>query len=127
MNTPRTKPPVRYSPKLRKAPEGMYSSGIANMGLAAVIGNIITFWPHLEEHAVGLFGELVGIEDEASANLVFRTIINQNTRLDIMRAMLERSPQHKEKTLELDRMIADFSSLNGTRNAYAHGLWYTHE
>ena len=127
MNTPRTKPPVRYSPKLGDAPEGMYSAGIANMGLATAVGCIITYWPHTEEHMVTLFGELVGIEDDASARLVFRSIINQNTRLAIMRAMLEKSPQHKTQPLDLDELISEFASLNGTRNAYAHGLWYTHE
>jgi hypothetical protein len=72
MNTPRTKPPARYSPKVKDAPDGMYSAGISNMGLAAVVGNIITLWPHTEEHVANLFGDLVGIEDEASARLVFQ-------------------------------------------------------
>ena len=127
MNTPRTKPPIRYSPKIKEAPAGGYTAGVSNMGLAAVIGNIITVWPHLEEQMVYLFGELIGIEDVSSARLIFRSIINQNTRINIMTAMLQKSPLHKSKPIDFDQLIAEFASLNKMRNAYAHGLWYTYQ
>jgi hypothetical protein len=44
-----------------------------------------------------------------------------------MRTMLEKSPQHKTKPLDFDDLISEIASLNKMRNAYAHGLWYTHE
>jgi hypothetical protein len=128
MNTPRTKPPTRYSSaKIADVPEGWYSSGIVNADFAGMIGMIITNWPHGEEHMVGLFGELAGIADGGTARLIFRTIISQRTRVDIMEALLERSPIHKDKSLSFEEIITEFMSLNGIRNGYAHGLWYTHE
>jgi len=44
-----------------------------------------------------------------------------------MRAMLEKSPKHKDKTLFFDEIIEEFSKLNKQRNKYVHGLWWTLE
>jgi len=78
MNTPRTKPPVRYTtPGKSKLPSGVYSVGIQNQQFAALLGTFLSLWPQIEEMMVGLFAELLEMEDEASARLVFRSIINQ--------------------------------------------------
>lgn len=127
MNTPRSKKPKRYKTTLIETPGGMYQNGIQNHGLQRVIGLIITQWPHMEEKMVGFFGDLIGVADEGSARLIFRSIINQNTRLDIMRAVLQRSPLHKDSSASLDEIVDEFASLNVLRNKYAHSLWYTHE
>ncbi|MBK8160566.1 MAG: hypothetical protein IPK59_17940 [Rhodospirillaceae bacterium] len=74
-----------------------------------------------------VFGDLIGVEDESSARLIFRSIINQKARIQIMTAMLEKAPQHADRTIFFDELIKEYKDLNGIRNAYAHGLWYTHD
>ncbi|WP_374312161.1 hypothetical protein [Dongia sp.] len=127
MNTPRTRPPVRYSPKISPTKDGLFRTGIANDQFAETIGLIITHWPHIEEKMVVIFADLTGIDDFSSARLIFRSIINQNTRIDIMTAMLEKAPQNRERAIFFDNIIKEFKALNRIRNTYAHGLWYTHE
>lgn len=105
----------------------MYTSGIKNREILCLVGTIITIWPHIEEKMVILFGDLTGIQDAGSARLVFRCIINQRTRIAIMKGMLEKAPQHKTKGQFFDELIQEYTSLSNTRNDYAHGLWYTHE
>lgn len=74
----------------------------------------------------GFFAEMIEVDDDASARLIFRSIINQNARIAIMRNLLERSPHHEEKTDFFDETIDEFTALNVLRNKYLHSLWYTH-
>jgi hypothetical protein len=75
---------------------------------------------------VHVFAELLNISDSDSARQVFRSIINQRTRLDLMRNALECWPAHQHKPQELDDILSEFAALNTARNQYLHGLWYTH-
>ena len=127
MNTPRSRPLRRYSVEMDDTPDGEYTAGIEQEKMAAAVGYLITVWPHIEEHMVDVFAELIGATDKHDARLIFRTIINQKARLDIMRSMLEGSPRHKEKDGELEEIIAEYSALNTRRNKYAHGLWWTYQ
>ena len=127
MSTPPTKSPRRYKPKISNAPVGSYSSGIYPDKFALAIGRLATVWPYVEERMVGLFTELLDIPDKQSGRLIFRSIINQNIRITIMRNLLEKSPHHKDKTAYFDELIDEFASLNVARNTYLHGLWYTYE
>jgi len=128
MNTPRTKPPVRYQFSLDDMlPPGSYTSGIHNTEIATDVCRIITEWPHIEEQFIPLFAQLTGINDINSARIVFRTIVSQDARLKIMMAMLEKSPHHADKAVKFDELIAEFKSLNGARNEYAHALWWTED
>ncbi len=127
MNTPRTRPPKRYRAKIDDTPEGHYISGIANTVMGGKIGFLITYWPHIEEHMVFVFRDLIAAPDHMTARLMFRSIINQSARISVMRTLLEKSPHHKDKTILFDELIDEFSALNSLRNKYAHGLWYTLE
>jgi hypothetical protein len=128
VNTPRTKPPVRYQPSADDLlPPGIYTSGIHDAEIAADVCRIITEWPHIEEHFIPLFAQLTGITDINSARIVFRTVISQDARLKIMKAMLEKAPHHADKTIKFDELIAEFKSLNGARNEYAHAIWWTED
>ena len=127
MSTPRTKSPRRYKVKISNTPDGSYSSGIGPDKFALAIGRLATVWPRVEERMVGLFTELLDIPDEQSGRLIFRSIINQNIRITIMRNLLEKSPHHMDKTVYFDELLDEFASLNAARNTYLHGLWYTYE
>jgi hypothetical protein len=116
MNTPRTKPPKRYKPKLTITPEGTYTSGIKNNEISLALGQLITNWPHVEEKMAQFFGYILDIPDKQSARLIFRSIINQNIRIIIMRALLEKSPHHKDKGILFDEIIDEFAKLNSSRN-----------
>jgi hypothetical protein len=128
MNTPRSRPLVRHTaPEMDDSPDGTYISGLHNEKMLANVGFIITVWPHIEEEVVDLFAELALIEDRTNARLLFRSIINPTIRLTIMRTMLQKSPQHHDKSQVFDELIDEYASLGKVRNTYAHGLWYTYE
>jgi hypothetical protein len=88
-------------------------------------GLMLSVWPHVEEFMIHVFSDLTGIEDHDSARLIFRSIINQNARISIMKTMLEKSPLHADKPEYFDRLIEEFVALNKLRNGYAHGIWRT--
>lgn len=76
-----------------------------------------------------IFCKLIGtkLEDSASGRLIFTAIINQQTRIAVMRALLEKSDLNKDKGDEFDEIIDEFKKLNELRNKYVHSLWWTHE
>jgi hypothetical protein len=88
---------------------------------------LITYWPLIEEQMVVVFKDLIGTDDQSTARLIFRSIINQNIRITVMRSLLEKSPHHTEKGVFFDELLDEFGSLNSMRNKYAHGLWYTYQ
>ena len=127
MSTPRTRKPRRYKTKISDTPHGSYSQRIDPDNFALAIGRLATAWPYVEEQMVGLFAELLDIADKQSARLIFRSIINQNIRITIMRNLLEKSPRHKDKAAYFDELLEEFGALNVARNKYLHGLWYTYQ
>lgn len=131
MNTPKSRTPKRYiapgSTADSEDEEGNYEPSIVEPFFAEVVGNILTLWPHIEGHMVFIFSELIGVEDIGNARLMFRSIINQKTRISVMKSMLEKSPDHTETSDWYDHIIDEFAALNRIRNIYAHGLWYTHK
>lgn len=127
MNTPRTKKPKRYSGAEPGDDGETYTRGINNDMMCQYVGYIITFWPQMEERMVPFFADLMGVENEHDARIIFRSIINQNSRIAVMRSLLEKSPNHKERSEWFDKLIDEYASLNRIRNTYAHSLWYTRE
>jgi hypothetical protein len=127
MNTPKTKSPTRFkhNPSKHRQPVGNFTSGIHNPEIAARLGELITFWPHVEEQMIHIFGELIGIADHILKRQTFRSIVNQKLRIDLMRTMLEQSPVHMKSDVFYDEVIAELTSLNKARNTYAHSLWWT--
>jgi hypothetical protein len=128
MNTPRSKKPKRYTTRASSEAndEAEYEPGILEPRMAEAMGNILTIWPHVEGHMVFVFGKLIGVGDMGNARLIFRSIINQNTRISIMKTMLEKSPIHAETSDWFDKIVDEFAALNRIRNTYAHCLWLTH-
>lgn len=125
MNTPKSKMPKRYTRK--PAEPGTHKGFIQDPEVAALLGRMISQWSHIEEMMVDLFRELTTIQDHGVARIVFRSIIAQSAREKIMRAALERALVHKAKPAIYDELISEFMALNGIRNDYVHGLWWTDE
>ena len=61
------------------------------------------------------------------ARQVFRSLSSEDARIKILKSLLQDAPQNKDKGPEYDEIIALFATVKKRRNAYAHGLWYTHE
>ena len=118
---------IRYKPSRRRKPfsDENYHTGINDEAIDKMVGGILTLWPHIEDQMIPLFAELIGTTNDNSARLIFRSIINNNTRIEIMRTMLQRAPQHQAMPPAVDALIDEFQSLSRVRNSYAHGLWRT--
>ena len=81
----------------------------------------------LEEFLAPFMAVLLGSKDEASAKYVLRTIKNPKARIDLMKALLHESPNSVQLDRFYDDVIEEFIALNGIRNSYVHGIWWTHE
>jgi hypothetical protein len=53
------------------------------------------------------------------------TLRNPNIRHDILRDLLEMSPNNARLGDEYDELLSEYSALRTARNDYAHGLWFT--
>lgn len=130
MNTPRTKPLQRYGSRPSKkgnTVDGHYRSGLWNEKIVSAIGQIATYWPHVEEGMIEILRELLGGHKELPARQVFRSIINQQARIQVLTALLEQSWLNRHKDQFYDDIIGEFAGLNKKRNEYVHGLWWTHD
>jgi hypothetical protein len=130
MNTPRTKPLVRFSgpPKKKgrsQSPNGHYTEGLHNDEMAALVGKIVTGLVPIEETMIAIMAILMG-GIKSPARQVFRSLNSEEARVKIMQSLLERHPLNKDKGREFDDIIALFIEVKRKRNAYAHGLWHTH-
>lgn len=132
MKTP--KEPKRFSSrkkqtnaKPRSHPDGRYTGSITDASLAAALGQVITQWAHLEDRMIIVMHDLISDEPNLPARQIFRAIINQQARIKVLRALLQRSRRNKGKSADFDAVIDEFSAINDLRNSFLHGLWYTHE
>ena len=101
--------------------------GLHNPEFAVVLGDLVTYWPHLEEQMIDFFALLMGETQDFPARQIFRSIVAQSARVKVMKALLERTRTNRDKDEEYDRIVTDFAALNDLRNVYVHGLWLTHE
>jgi hypothetical protein len=91
------------------------------------LGAIVSRWSHVEEFMTRVLGDLLGVTSGAvPLRQMFRSIINAQTRITVMRNLLERAPRNRDKGPEYDELLDEFSAVNGLRNKYIHGLWSTH-
>lgn len=133
MNTPRSKPPKRFEPyipkdKIKNIERGTYSQGIHNDTAAISLGVMVGLWVHVEEAMVQILRELCGDSSPLlnfPARLIFRSVVNQQARIKIMRSLLELSMHNREKPIDYDEIIDEFDKLNDQRNKLLHGLWWT--
>jgi hypothetical protein len=128
---PDQKKPKRYPPGRIKHPpiptNGSYETGVTEPKMAAILGQMATYWPQVEDAMIDLFHDLVGGQDELASRLIFKTLINPQARIKVLKRLLERSPLNKDKGAAYDEVIKQFSDLNDARNSYLHGLWQTFE
>lgn len=89
------------------------------------VGSITTGWAHVEDQMVHILKMLADLPNAHTATYIFRSIINQQARLSVLRTHLEKHYLSREKDSFFDEVLAEFDSLNSQRNAYSHGLWYT--
>ncbi|MGA8494217.1 MAG: hypothetical protein WB764_01965 [Xanthobacteraceae bacterium] len=123
-----SKPRKRFSHRVEKLPSipgGSYDDGIRDSKLVEQLGFGLTFWTHIEEAMIAVFSDLVSKDPINPARQIFRSLSNNASRIKVMKAMLQRSPQNVCKGDFYDEAISEFEALNGTRNAYTHGLWRT--
>jgi hypothetical protein len=134
MNTPRTKQPKRFTLQ-RASPvrtrDGDYGTGLYNEPFITLIGQIATQWPHVEDVMIGILSDLLGNapirgRTTGPARQIFRAVLSNRARTKIMASLLEKASINRNKDPFYDDVIEEFDKLNGKRNAYLHGLWYTH-
>jgi hypothetical protein len=111
MNTPPRSAPKRYSkPEKLKGPlEGFHKELEGDFAVA--LGQIISIWPHIEDVMIWIFEDLLGAKLGAPSRQIFRSITAQQSRIKVMRAMLERSPINQNKSA--DDLSPGISSKNG--------------
>lgn len=132
MNTPRTKKPKRAPEQIIVGPsdphpDGSYCNAITNPGFSQLLGEIASLWPHVEEVMIAVLGDLCGGIDRDAARKMFRSIVNQKARIDMMKALLERARINRTKADDYDAVLDEFKALNDERNKYVHGFWLTHK
>jgi hypothetical protein len=135
MNTPKTpKAPKRWKPRTPRVQLKGGLWGICDISMAAVFGRLISYWPHVEEHMIIVFEELISGEhtqtNEAvyrSSREIFLSIRSPSARITVMRFLLQEAHHNKEKNVIYDEIIAEFDSLNDIRNQYVHGRWLWNE
>ena len=129
----KTKPIIRVArartyPK-RKLPPGTYHEGILDDEYAALVGQIITILPHIEELMIGFMSRLLGHPgiDHGPARQIFRAIESERARISVLTSLLENAYVNAEKPPIFDEVISLFATVKNRRNDIAHGLWFTHE
>ena len=110
-------------------PAGGRTGLVDNKEIAALLAQLCVAWPHFEDQMISVFRDLLGSQrgDSETARLVFTSLVNQKIRIDLMRALLERSRLNKDKGVVYDEVLDEFKKLNDLRNRYVHGRWWTHE
>lgn len=134
MNTPKTPKPLRrYNAEPRKRPLSLPGGywGIKEPAAAALFGQLVSYWPHVEDAIIPVFYELVSGHSLSGENQgavratreIFRSIVSQQLRIKIMKKLLEESPHNSGKGEIYDEVIEEFYSINKIRSDYVHGLW----
>lgn len=119
----------RYSgkkPPGSLVPEGRYIAGIQNEKFAALFGETIATWVHVEDMMIQILQDLLG-NKSAPARQIFHSVLANSARKKLMLACLQKAKINAKKTDLYEIIITQFSKLNDLRNTYLHGLWYTHE
>lgn len=70
--------------------------------------------------------ELIGAPQLEVASEMFHALLAQNTRLPVMRALLQNTTANAGKSADYDAILDEFKRLNDQRNQFIHGYWYTH-
>lgn len=130
MNTPKSRKPERFvEPKGDGAPVAgppiFMTRGLPDQKSAALLGNIVAQWTHLEDSMIDVLAVLLGEQGQAAAQETFRAINSSQARLKVMRTLLEGSPINSHRSAAYDEILDEFDALTKLRNQYVHGLWWT--
>ena len=110
-----------------KTPNGRYTKGIWQAETAGLLGQVIAYWPHVEDRMIDILRDLLGGDHNMPARQIFRSILSNAARGKMMTAMLERAPINRNRASFYDDVLTEFAALNSRRNIYLHGLWFTLE
>ena len=115
----------RYPPDRRNLPAmpvGGYETGVTNQKMAAILGQMATYWPQVEDAMIDFFRDLLGLlrDEDFPARKIFTSIINAQTRIKILSTLLKRTKDNQDKSANYDWVINEFSNLNDARNSYLH-------
>jgi hypothetical protein len=87
-----------------------------------------TKWPYVEERMLAVLRELLNVGPLGlPLRPLFRSIVNPQIRIKVLRSLLEDSPSNMSKGQEYDELIDEFAALSTIRNKFIHGLWSVHE
>lgn len=90
-----------------------------------LVGQIATYWTTVEDEMIEILRDLSGGHLDLPARQIFRSITSNEARRKLLLNLLEKSPLNKGKGDFYDTVISSFYSLNGRRNDYVHGMWFT--
>jgi hypothetical protein len=134
MNTKPSKPPKRWKHyvdrdrPIDESHSGNFQLGLSDQNFALLVAAIATGWPYVEERMMKVLRELLHAGPmDLPLRPIYRSIVNAQIRIRIMKSLLEDSPINMSKSPRYDEIINEFSSLNTIRNKFIHGLWSVHE
>ncbi len=133
MNTPSSKAIVRVARRRnipeRRPPKDGWTAGIQSPEHAQLVGQVVTYLPHLEEMMIAVLSRLLGHPpiDNGPARQVFRAVESERARIALMKALLQDAFINVDKPKLFDDVIDLFQSVKDKRNTFAHALWFTHE
>ncbi|MBA2589073.1 MAG: hypothetical protein H0U98_10675 [Alphaproteobacteria bacterium] len=106
---------------------GHYIDSINDRGIAAELAMMTAEFTSLERFMDGVLAILIGTDDSELAGYVMRAIKSPKGRVDLMRNLLEKAPSNSGLSPDFDKAISEFWEINGKRNDYVHGQWYSHD
>lgn len=104
-----------------------WRAGIGSPTFATLFTDITTEFEHVEFFMERLLAILLGNapDDTDHARTIYRTLRNPSTRLELLRAMIEKCPKNAKLGDEYDAVLSRYDTARQRRNDYVHGLWWT--
>lgn len=135
MNTPptrkrnyrNTKPSDKAADGWRTLPDGHFSTGICSEPILIAYARAVSLWPLVEDAMTNVLMELIGTDNHEVASEIFHALLAQNTRLPVMKALLQNTQANQGKPETFDEIIDEFTRLNIERNHLVHHYWLTHD
>jgi hypothetical protein len=109
-------------------PRGTYVPGIANPEVAQALAGVVTGFTHLEYIMAFVMQYLLGDPDTFAGAIIVSALRSPKARIDLLNELLAQWPEERRGKLNpaFADVIGRFISINGRRNNYVHGLWWTH-
>lgn len=132
MNTPRTKQPKRFNPDTWKqefwrdagSGDDHYGLCLEEPKAAVEFALLVTEFTHLEHFMEKFAAHVLGTDDDTASHIM-RSIISAKARIELLTSALERARRNQNKSIEFDKVIEEFLTLNKIRNDYVHARYVT--